>query len=239
MNAAVLAGIVFVFFALGYRFYSSFLARRVFALSPDEPVPSRECEDGVDYVPTRLGVLWGHHFASIAGAAPIVGPAIAVIWGWLPALIWVGVGTVFMEPEKIVGVAAQVDSWLMSLHEVIAPHREKLGTLLHALLADAVRFTRKQTKEYCATVDNNLVTSTLNILHTFWTPFIPIDGAYEGLPVGRGDGPPDGAGEELEPPPQAVVSKASRASRAIPAYRFTGIFIRALRWPAWMPVRCY
>ena len=96
MNAAVLAGIVFVFFALGYRFYSSFLARRVFALSPDEPVPSRECEDGVDYVPTRLGVLWGHHFASIAGAAPIVGPAIAVIWGWLPALIWVGVGTVFM-----------------------------------------------------------------------------------------------------------------------------------------------
>jgi dynein heavy chain len=67
----------------------------------------------------------------------------------------------------------------MSLHEVIAPHREKLGTLLHALLADAVRFTRKQTKEYCATVDNNLVTSTLNILHTFWTPFIPIDGAYE------------------------------------------------------------
>ena len=69
------------------------------------------------------------------------------------------VGTVFMEPEKIVGVAAQVDSWLMSLHEVIAPHREKLGTLLHALLADAVRFTRKQTKEYCATVDNNLVTS--------------------------------------------------------------------------------
>jgi len=57
--------------------------------------------------------------------------------------------------------------------------------------------------------------------------------------VGVGDGPPDGAGEELEPPPQAVVSKASRASRAIPAYRFTVIFIRALRWPAWVPVRCY
>ncbi len=96
MNAAVLAGIVFVAFAIGYRFYSSFLSRRVFALSPDEPVPSQEFEDGVDYVPTRLGVLWGHHFASIAGAAPIVGPAIAVIWGWLPALIWIGVGTVFM-----------------------------------------------------------------------------------------------------------------------------------------------
>jgi carbon starvation protein len=96
MNAAVLAVIVFVAFALGYRFYSRFLARRVFEISSDEPVPSRELEDGVDYVPTRLGVLWGHHFASIAGAAPIVGPAIAVIWGWLPALIWVGVGTLFM-----------------------------------------------------------------------------------------------------------------------------------------------
>ena len=96
MNAATLALIVFVVFTLGYRFYSKFLATRIFALSEDEPVPSHELEDGVDYVPTKLHVLWGHHFASIAGAAPIVGPAIAVIWGWLPALIWVCVGTVFM-----------------------------------------------------------------------------------------------------------------------------------------------
>lgn len=96
MNAATLAALVFVVFALGYRFYSRFLAERVFALRADEPVPSREFEDGVDYVPTRRHVLWGHHFASIAGAAPIVGPSIAVIWGWLPALIWVCLGTVFM-----------------------------------------------------------------------------------------------------------------------------------------------
>ncbi len=96
MNAALLAVLVFIAFALGYHFYSGFLSRRVFALSPDEPVPSRDFEDGVDYVPTRLHVLWGHHFASIAGAAPIVGPAIAVIWGWLPAIIWVCVGTIFM-----------------------------------------------------------------------------------------------------------------------------------------------
>jgi carbon starvation protein len=96
VNAALLAGIVFVAFALGYRFYSGFLARRIFALAADEPVPSREYEDGVDYVPTPKHVLWGHHYTSIAGAAPIVGPAIAVIWGWLPALIWVTVGTIFM-----------------------------------------------------------------------------------------------------------------------------------------------
>lgn len=96
MNAAVLAVLVFIVFALGYRFYSGFLSRRIFALMPDEPVPAIELEDGVDYVPTKLHVLWGHHFASIAGAAPIVGPSIAVIWGWLPALIWVCLGTVFM-----------------------------------------------------------------------------------------------------------------------------------------------
>ncbi|MFK7898841.1 MAG: carbon starvation protein A [Myxococcota bacterium] len=96
MNAAVLAALVFVVFALGYHFYSGFLSRRIFALAEDEPVPAIEHEDGVDYVPTKLHVLWGHHFASIAGAAPIVGPSIAVIWGWLPALIWVCLGTVFM-----------------------------------------------------------------------------------------------------------------------------------------------
>ena len=59
-------------------------------------MPAHEFEDGIDFVPTRRHVLWGHHFASIAGAAPIVGPAIAVIWGWLPALVWVCVGTLFM-----------------------------------------------------------------------------------------------------------------------------------------------
>lgn len=96
MNAAILAAIAFVCFGLGYRFYSRFLAERIFELRADEPVPAQEFEDGVDYVPTRLGILWGHHYTSIAGAAPIVGPALAVIWGWLPALIWVIVGTITM-----------------------------------------------------------------------------------------------------------------------------------------------
>ncbi len=96
MNAALLAAITFAVFALGYRFYSGFLARRIFALADDEPVPARELEDGIDFVPTRKSVLWGHHYTSIAGAAPIVGPAIAVIWGWLPALLWVLFGSIFM-----------------------------------------------------------------------------------------------------------------------------------------------
>ena len=96
MNAVLLAAIAFISFALGYRYYARFLDQQVFQLSEDETVPSRELEDGIDYVPTRKHVLWGHHFTSIAGAAPIVGPAIAVSWGWLPALVWVVVGTIFM-----------------------------------------------------------------------------------------------------------------------------------------------
>ncbi|MDJ0785815.1 MAG: carbon starvation protein A [Myxococcota bacterium] len=96
MNAALLALAVFAVFVIAYRFYAGFLARRIFALADDETVPSREHEDGVDYVPTRKDVLWGHHFTSIAGAAPIVGPAIAVIWGWVPALLWVALGTAMM-----------------------------------------------------------------------------------------------------------------------------------------------
>ncbi|TDJ02168.1 MAG: carbon starvation protein A [Deltaproteobacteria bacterium] len=96
MNAAFLAIAVIAVYVLSYRFYSGFLSRRVFGLSRDEPVPARELEDGVDFVPTRMHVLWGHHYTSIAGAAPIVGPTLAVIWGWVPALLWVVVGTVLM-----------------------------------------------------------------------------------------------------------------------------------------------
>lgn len=96
MNAIpiVLAGLAL--YLLGYRFYAKYLAEKIFKLDPDAPVPSHTMADGTDYVPTNRYVLFGHHFASIAGAAPIVGPAIAVIWGWLPALLWVVLGAVFM-----------------------------------------------------------------------------------------------------------------------------------------------
>ncbi|KGD65869.1 carbon starvation protein CstA [Alcanivorax nanhaiticus] len=81
--------------AAGYLFYSRFIANRIFKLDPNFRTPAHEYEDGVDFVPTNRYVLWGHHFTSVAGAAPIVGPAIAVIWGWLPAFIWVVLGTIF------------------------------------------------------------------------------------------------------------------------------------------------
>jgi len=79
----------------GYLFYSKFIAERIYRLDPDFRTPAHEFRDGVDYVPTNRFVLWGHHFTSVAGAAPIVGPAIAVIWGWGPAFAWVILGTIF------------------------------------------------------------------------------------------------------------------------------------------------
>ena len=96
MNAVWIALVAGVVFFAAYHTYGRFLARRVFALRDDVVVPSREVNDGVDYVPTQRPVLFGHHFTSIAGTGPIVGPAIAVFWGWLPALIWILVGNVFV-----------------------------------------------------------------------------------------------------------------------------------------------
>ena len=58
--------------------------------------PSKRLSDGVDYIPTSKFVLFGHHFASIAGAGPIVGPALAVAWGWLPGLLWIWFGNIFI-----------------------------------------------------------------------------------------------------------------------------------------------
>ncbi|MDY7115103.1 carbon starvation protein A [Halomonas sp. SSL-5] len=81
--------------AAGYFLYSKFIAEKIYRLDPDFKTPAHEFEDGVDFVPTNRYVLWGHHFTSVAGAAPIVGPAIAVIWGWVPAFLWVVLGTMF------------------------------------------------------------------------------------------------------------------------------------------------
>src|SRR5690606_38281272 len=95
MNSLVLAVIGVAMVLAGYVLYSKYLASRVYKLDPVRTTPAHAMQDGVDYVPTNKYVLWGHHFTSVAGAAPIVGPAVAVIWGWLPAFLWVTLGTVF------------------------------------------------------------------------------------------------------------------------------------------------
>ncbi len=96
MDTLIVATLSFVGFIVAYHTYGRWLARRVFGLDASAVVPSHELRDNVDYVPTRRAVVFGHHFTSIAGTGPIVGPAIAVFWGWLPALIWVVLGSIFI-----------------------------------------------------------------------------------------------------------------------------------------------
>ena len=96
MNTLLIALGSFVGFIVAYHTYGRWLARKIFELDPDAPVPSKELEDGVDYCPSKKSLVFGHHFTSIAGTGPIVGPAIAVFWGWMPALIWVVFGSIFI-----------------------------------------------------------------------------------------------------------------------------------------------
>ena len=96
MNSALLAVIGLSAFYLGYRFYSGWISNQIYKTDPDLKVPAHELKDDVDFVPTKKHILFGHHFTSIAGAAPIIGPCVAAYWGWLPAFLWIILGTVFM-----------------------------------------------------------------------------------------------------------------------------------------------
>jgi carbon starvation protein len=104
MPASWVAALSLFLFFVAYRYYSRFLAEKIYMLNPDAMTPAHELKDGVDYVPANKYILWGHHFTSIAGAAPIVGPAIAVYWGWLPAMLWVVLGTIFAAGVHDFGV---------------------------------------------------------------------------------------------------------------------------------------
>lgn len=90
---ALLSGVGFV---VAYHTYGRWLARKLFRLDPNAEVPSVQLNDDRDYVPTARSIVFGHHFTSIAGTGPIVGPALAIIWGWVPALLWVLIGSVFV-----------------------------------------------------------------------------------------------------------------------------------------------
>ncbi len=95
----VVIGLLVLLFAgyiVMYNTYGKFLAKKIFKLSDQNATPAVALEDGRDYVPTKKQIIFGHHFTSIAGTGPIVGPAIAIIWGWVPAVLWVFLGSVVM-----------------------------------------------------------------------------------------------------------------------------------------------
>src|SRR5665811_1940189 len=94
MNALTLVFVALCVFTIGYRFYGLFIANRVLGLRPDRPTPAVTMEDGVDYVKTNKFVLFGHHFAAIAAAGPLLGPVLAAQFGYLPGAIWIIFGAV-------------------------------------------------------------------------------------------------------------------------------------------------
>ncbi|HEY9786588.1 MAG TPA: carbon starvation CstA family protein [Candidatus Obscuribacterales bacterium] len=94
VNAVWLLTAALAAFAVGYRFYSKFIAEKVFALDDKRATPAVQIDDGKDFVPTHKWVAFGHHFAAIAGAGPLVGPILAAQFGYLPGTIWIVVGVV-------------------------------------------------------------------------------------------------------------------------------------------------
>ncbi|HEX9109057.1 MAG TPA: carbon starvation CstA family protein, partial [Longimicrobiales bacterium] len=94
VNAAWLLTAAICSYAVGYRFYSKFLAKRVFGLDDRRATPAERLENGRDFVPTTRFVLFGHHFAAIAGAGPLVGPILAAQFGFLPGTLWLIIGVV-------------------------------------------------------------------------------------------------------------------------------------------------
>ena len=88
--------VCFAAYLVAYRVYARYLAERLFEIDPTRPTPAYRLRDDVDYVPANRYVLFGHQYASITGLSPMLGPAIAVIWGWLPAMLWVVLGAIFI-----------------------------------------------------------------------------------------------------------------------------------------------
>lgn len=113
-----------LFLTIGYHTYGKFLAQKVFDLNDDNPVPSEEMNDGVDYVPAKKNMLMGQQFSAIAAAGPVNGPILAaVMFGWVPALIWIILGSIFIGGVHDMGsLIASVRHKAKSISEVVREH---------------------------------------------------------------------------------------------------------------------
>ena len=122
-------------FVVAYHTYGKFLAKKIFKLDDNALVPSKELEDGFDYVPTKKGVIFGHHFTSIAGTGPIVGPDIGTIWGWVPAILWVVLGSIFMGAVHDFGsLVVSMRNQGKSISEVAAKYINKRVRLIFFII---------------------------------------------------------------------------------------------------------
>ncbi|HHV79942.1 MAG TPA: carbon starvation protein A [Firmicutes bacterium] len=136
MSAAWLIVLGAILFFIAYRYYGVFLEKQIFKVNPDNPTPAHALEDGIDYVPAKAPVLFGHHFASIAGAGPIVGPISAAVFGWLPVALWIVLGSIFVGGVHDFGsLLASVRHEGKSIGQIVLKNVGKRGQVLFLLFS--------------------------------------------------------------------------------------------------------
>ena len=156
--------------SFGWFVYSKFIATKIYQLDPNFVTPANEFNDGVDYVPTNKYVLWGHHFTSVAGAAPIVGPAIAVYWGWVPAVLWVTLGTIFFAGVHDFGAL-----WASSRHKgksIGALSEDVIGKRTRALFMVVIFLVLLMVNAVFGVVIAGAFVSTPNAVFPAWSAIV-------------------------------------------------------------------
>src|SRR6516162_2032712 len=124
--------------AIAYRYYSAFLAARVMALDDRRPTPAHRFRDGQNYDPTNKWVLFGHHFAAISGAGPLIGPVLAIQYGYMPGLLWLVIGVCLAGAvQDMLVLAASVRRGGKSLAEIA---RTELGSWANLVVSAAILF---------------------------------------------------------------------------------------------------
>lgn len=154
----------------GWFVYSKFIATRIYKLDPNFVTPAHEFNDGVDYCPTNKYVLWGHHFTSVAGAAPIVGPAIAVYWGWVPAVLWVTLGTIFFAGVHDFGAL-----WASARHKgksIGALSESVIGKRTRALFMVVIFLVLLMVNAVFGVVIANAFVNTPNAVFPAWSAIV-------------------------------------------------------------------
>jgi carbon starvation protein len=129
MNSVVVLIIGFIVFFIGYRFYAKYVDTKIMKADPKKATPAKMFMDGVEFMPTSKNILFGYQFKSIAGAAPVIGPIIAIQWGWLPAMLWILLGTLFI-------------GWVHDYSSALVPMRNEgasFGGLSYKLISPRAR----------------------------------------------------------------------------------------------------
>jgi carbon starvation protein len=129
MNSIIVLILGFIVFFIGYRYYAKYIDSKVIKADPNKATPAKMYMDGVEFMPTSKNILFGYQFKSIAGAAPIIGPIIAIQWGWLPALIWILGGTLLI-------------GWVQDYSSAVVAMRNEgasFGGLSHKLVSPRAR----------------------------------------------------------------------------------------------------